>query len=190
MRGEGSVCGAGRQRYSPTAGPLLPRRLLTSPLATPQGGEEVDEDVMALEVTELVRRTRCTQCLVWAKSDAVVLGVKELAPKQHVGYVVMNETAAARAAGMGALMRLPAAEVIALHYGMASPAVVATARAGGKRVHAWTCNTAGMMRAAMDAGVDALVTNYPRRVVEALEARRAACAARRRRLQQQQQGAS
>ena len=37
-----------------------------------QAGEEVDEDVMAQEVVNLVRSTGCHQCLVWAKSDAVV----------------------------------------------------------------------------------------------------------------------
>lgn len=37
-----------------------------------QAGEEQDEDVMASEVADLVRRTACHQCLVWAKSDAVV----------------------------------------------------------------------------------------------------------------------
>ncbi len=37
-----------------------------------QAGEEVDEDAMAQAVVDLVRRTACRQCLVWAKSDAVV----------------------------------------------------------------------------------------------------------------------
>ena len=42
------------------------------PVASLQAGEELDEDVMAQEVVNLVRRTGCSQCLVWAKSDVVV----------------------------------------------------------------------------------------------------------------------
>ncbi len=51
--------------------------------------------------------------------------VKELLPGQPVGYVVMNETAAARAAGMHRLLRMPEAEVVALHFAMASQEVTA-----------------------------------------------------------------
>lgn len=167
--------------------------------------------------------------------------VKELLPGQPVGYVVMNETAAARTAGMHRLLRIAEAEVVALHYAMASQGVTAVgacatenppkphppalapnlppacsrssetaahplfssasgppvasavpgcgahvlgslrgcrsqrgasvapppapqrAHAARKRVHAWTANTAGMMRTVLDAGVDAVVTNHPQR---------------------------
>lgn len=152
----------------------------------------------------------------------------------------MNETAAARTAGMHRLLRIAEAEVVALHYAMASqgvtavgacaaenppkphpPALAPTSRphapgvlkppripcsaqqagrqlrllclavahglgflrgfrsqrgasvapppapqrahAARKRVHAWTANTAGMMRTVLDAGVDAVVTNHPQR---------------------------
>jgi hypothetical protein len=159
--------------------------------------------------------------------------VKGLAPALPVGYVVLNETAAARAAGSHSLLRLPAAEVVALHYAMASDGgVTAAARAAGKQVcagggaearpaflppapllavaaatlapplktaslcqlgrtparpahpsppapprqvHAWTANTAGMMRGVLDAGVDAVVTNHPRKLQAAIDSRVAAC---------------
>lgn len=48
---------------------------------------------------------------IWAKSDAVVQQVKRHLPHQRTGYVVMNETAAARADGMDRLLRLEAPEV-------------------------------------------------------------------------------
>ncbi|KAL4425242.1 hypothetical protein ABPG75_009258 [Micractinium tetrahymenae] len=150
-----------------------------------QAGEEVDEDVMAQEVVNLVQRIGCRQCLVWAKSDVVVRLVKELLPGQPVGYVVMNETAAARAAGMHRLLRMPGAEVVALHYAMATHQVTARVHAARKQAHAWTANTAGMMRAVLDAGVDAVVTNHPRRLADAIASRLRRCAAHQ---QQQQQG--
>ena len=186
-----------------------------------QGGEDVEEDVLAQEVENLVARTACRQCLVWAKSDLLVRLVKELDPAQAVGYVVLNETAAARAAGMHRLLRMPQAEVVALHFGMASAEVTQVggmawvggwaaavgalagwqavsmqtaqpcpplhrprpslappaqqAQAANKRVHAWTANTAGMMRAVLDAGVDAVVTNHPQKLAEALRSRLLRC---------------
>lgn len=66
---------------------------------------------MAQEMVDLVARTACRACLVWAKSDAVVRTVKELSPGVRVGYVVMNETAAARSRGMHHVLRMDEAEV-------------------------------------------------------------------------------
>ena len=112
----------------------LPQPLLAhAPTLDLQGGEDVEEDVMAQEVVNLIARTACRQCLVWAKSDLLIRLVKELDPLQAVGYVVLNETAAARAAGMHRLLRMPQAEVVALHFAMASAEVVqvGAGRAGG-----------------------------------------------------------
>ena len=53
--------------------PILPCLYLPLHL---QGGEDVEEDVMAQEVVNLVARTACRQCLVWAKSDLLVRLVK------------------------------------------------------------------------------------------------------------------
>ncbi len=39
------------------------------------------------------------RCLVWAKSDALVAAVKQLAPRLPVGYVVLNESAQVRGLG-------------------------------------------------------------------------------------------
>ncbi|GAB4815609.1 hypothetical protein N2152v2_008065 [Parachlorella kessleri] len=139
-----------------------------------QGGEEQDADVLAQQVVDLVSGQagcRGGRCLVWAKSDSLVAAVKELAPWLPVGYVVLNETAEARAAGMARLLRLPQAEVVALHHALASPATTAQARAAGKQVHAWTANTAEMMARVLEAGVDAVVTNHPRRLLAALASR-------------------
>jgi glycerophosphoryl diester phosphodiesterase len=52
---------------------------------------------------------------------------------------------------------------------------VQQAQAANRRVHAWTANTAGMMRAVLDAGVDAVVTNHPQKLAEALRSRLLRC---------------
>lgn len=54
-----------------------------------------------------------------------------------------------------------------------------------RQVHAWTANTAGMMRAVLDAGVEAVVTNHPRKLQEAVDSRLLRCRQQR---QEQQQG--
>ncbi|PRW33921.1 glycerophosphodiester phosphodiesterase GDPD4 isoform X1 [Chlorella sorokiniana] len=145
---------------------------------TSKGGED-DSKALAAQLVDLVAQTGCSQCLVWAKSDALVKQVKELSPDQPVGYIVMNETAAAREAGMHRLLRLPRAEVAALHHSMASGEVMQKLHAAGQRVHAWTANTAGMMRAVLDAGVYAVVTDHPRHLLAALEARLHICRSRK-----------
>ncbi len=60
-----------------------------------QGGEDVDGGVLARQVVDLLATLPACQgrCLVWAKSDALVAAVKQLAPLMPVGYVVLNETA-------------------------------------------------------------------------------------------------
>lgn len=53
----------------------------------PQSGQPTDELAMAEALVGLVSATRCTNCLIWAKSDRVVRRVLELSPGawQRVG---------------------------------------------------------------------------------------------------------
>lgn len=68
------------------------------------------------------------------------------------------------------------AQVLAVHHEMLTPAVVAAARAAGKRVHAFVADTPATAAAVLAAGVDGIVTNWPQRVA-AMSARLAACCA-------------
>lgn len=77
----------------------------------PQEGRPTDEALVAQEVADLVDRLGCRRCMAWSKSDAVVARIKAASPELRVGYVVVNETAAHRAAGLDRLLRLPSAEV-------------------------------------------------------------------------------
>ena len=61
-------------------------------------------------MADLVDRLGCRRCMAWSKSDAVVSHIKAASPELRVGYVVVNETAAQRAAGLDRLLRLPSAE--------------------------------------------------------------------------------
>ncbi len=66
------------------------------------------------------------------------------------------------------------AQVLAVHHAMLTPAVVAAARAAGKRVHAVVADTPGTAAAVLAAGVDGVVTSWPRRIA-LMAARLAAC---------------
>ena len=108
-----------------------------------QGEQDVDTDEVAQAVLDVVRSTSCGACLVWAKADAVIVSLKERFPEQRAGYIVMNDTAAARAAGLHLPNRMPHVEALGVHYAMVDPVLVADAQSRGKQVLAWTANTVG-----------------------------------------------
>lgn len=60
------VCHA-QQGHRPPA-----HRSTTPPHTPAQGGNEEGVEELAAEVLDLVERTRCSQCLLWSKSDALV----------------------------------------------------------------------------------------------------------------------
>ncbi|GLC45658.1 hypothetical protein PLESTB_001319400 [Pleodorina starrii] len=78
-----------------------------------QAGRPLDELEIAEALVDLVAVTRCTNCLIWAKSDRVVRRVLELSPGQRTGYIVMNETEESRQLGMHHPLRFSAATVTA-----------------------------------------------------------------------------
>ena len=80
-----------------------------------------------------------------------------------------------RARGWDEPLRSPGHKTAAVHYAMTSPALTARLHAAGKRVFAWTVNSPHMMQRALDAGVDAIVTNHPVQVREVFLKRRAPC---------------
>lgn len=62
-----------------------------------------------------------------------------------------------------------------MHHELVTEESVDEAHESGKLVHAWTANTAAMMVAMLDAGADAIVTNYPERLRQAIQQRLVKC---------------
>lgn len=140
--------------------------------------ESEEAETMAQAVFDTLRSIKCgKRCMIWAKSDKIAASVKALDSAQRVGLVVMNETNAARAAGMDKPLRLGSLgiEVAGVHYGMANHELAHQLRSAQREVHVWTANSASMMRIALDAGPDAVVTNHPKKLIAALRARAEAC---------------
>ena len=53
-----------------------------------------------------------------------------------------------------------------MHHAAASAAATAAAHAAGKQVYVWTANTPAMVRAALSAAADAVVTDFPAMATE------------------------
>ncbi|KAG1681595.1 hypothetical protein FOA52_014103 [Chlamydomonas sp. UWO 241] len=140
-----------------------------------EGGLPTDEDAISEQLVRLVHETGCTNCLIWAKSDRVVQTIKALSPGQRTGYIVMNETVAARSERMHEPLRMEGPEVVGMHHGMVDAYHVDLLRRAGKQLHTWTINDPALLRQVLDEGVDALVTNFPRQAIEAIETLLEAC---------------
>jgi glycerophosphoryl diester phosphodiesterase len=62
-----------------------------------------------------------------------------------------------------------AADEAALHFSLATRRTVAALHEGGLSVSAWTANNRVVMRRLITAGVDSIMTNFPDRLVSALD---------------------
>ncbi|GIL69745.1 hypothetical protein Vretimale_10238 [Volvox reticuliferus] len=67
--------------------------------------------------------------------------------------------------------------VVGVHFAMAEPQLLEQLHGAGKQMFVWTINQAEVLRAVLDVGVDALVTNYPLTALAAIESRLAKCGA-------------
>jgi hypothetical protein len=76
-----------------------------------QAGQPTDGPRLAELVAQMLVRTGCDNCLVWAKSDALVAAVKALLPGQRCGYVLLAPSPEARRMGLDRPLRTLEAEV-------------------------------------------------------------------------------
>lgn len=135
-----------------------------------------DEEMLTELLIHVVHETGCSNCLVWAKSDRVVQLVKQLSPGQRTGYIVMNETEAVRKEGMHVPLRIQDSEVVGMHHAMVDGFHLDLLHKAGQQLYSWTINDIGLMRRMLDIGVDAIVTNQPKAVTQAIERRLDQCA--------------
>jgi glycerophosphoryl diester phosphodiesterase len=92
---------------------------------------------------------------------------RPLPSAMRAGFVLMNDSVAARQAGMHRLGgRLPGTAVVAAHWAIADEALVAAARRRGLAVFGWTANEPHMADALLRAGVAAIITDEPDMVAE------------------------
>lgn len=135
----------------------------------------------ATAVAAAVRAAGCSECIVWSRDDGVVAELVAALGGRQAGFVLMNESEAARAAGMGSLQGRPRtarASATAAHWPLVDGALVGAARRRGVRVFGWTANEGRMADPLVLAGAHAIVTDHPAMVqARVAELRGATCGA-------------
>jgi len=102
-------------------------------------------------------------CLVTSFDHAIVDEIKERNPTLKVGYIFGKGT-------YSLTVFDGSADVLSVHHKIVDREFIATARACRKEVHAWTVNTKTAMKRMLDVGVDVIITNFPDRLQQVMEA--------------------
>lgn len=138
-------------------------------------GPPLGSDGFAGMLLDAIADSGCEECLIWAKEDGIVREVVHLGHGPRAGFVLMNETAAARSSGMHKLSRMNGATVVAAHWTMVDAELVRAAKARGLRVYGWTANEQHMVDPLVQAAVAAIVTDDPALVASRVAALRETC---------------
>jgi glycerophosphoryl diester phosphodiesterase len=123
-------------------------------------------DGLVEKTVELVRKHVMADKVFAISFDHFALRrVKELEPAIACGALF-----AARPVDGPAIARACRADALLPHWAFATRDVVDQAHAAGIAVSVWTCNDDHAIDAALSAGVDAIATDYPDRVIARLAA--------------------
>ena len=103
-----------------------------------------------------------SQCIVTSLSRRALDEVERLNPRLERGYIVFQT--------MGSIERINTGYVM-LKADLATPLALMAAHDAGMEIHVWTVNDATRMSFMIDRGVDGILTDYPKTLVEVLEQR-------------------
>ncbi|KAI7745910.1 hypothetical protein M8C21_005538 [Ambrosia artemisiifolia] len=116
------------------------------------------EKGLAHDLISVVKRTQCNNCVIWAKSDNLVLDVILQSSDMTVGYIVMmNFSTGVRTK----LLRMRAADVVGIYHGLVDESVVKILHRRKKKVYAWTVDDEAAMHKMLNENVDAIITSDP-----------------------------
>ncbi|KAG9457057.1 hypothetical protein H6P81_001565 [Aristolochia fimbriata] len=121
-------------------------------------GPPLYEKGLAADVLSLIAKTRCENCLVWAKSDLLGRDVIKLSPGVPVGYIVMIEPSTGVRSN---LLRMRDAKVAGVYHPLIDEKLMSIMRRASKRVYAWTVDDKESMLKLLQNRVDAIVTSNP-----------------------------
>ncbi|KAI3785401.1 hypothetical protein L1987_44519 [Smallanthus sonchifolius] len=116
------------------------------------------EKGLAHDLISVVKRTQCNNCVIWAKSDNLVLDVILQSSDMTVGYIVMmNFSTGIRSK----LLRMRVADVVGIYHGLVDESVVKILHRRKKKVYAWTVDDEAGMHKMLHENVDAIITSDP-----------------------------
>ncbi|XP_044511894.1 glycerophosphodiester phosphodiesterase GDPD4 isoform X2 [Mangifera indica] len=121
-------------------------------------GPPMYEKGLAKDILSVVQRTRCKNCLVWAKSDNLVRDIIRLSSDVTVGYIVMVDP---KTGIRNNLLRIKKAKVVGVYHPLIDGKLVSILRRRNKKVYSWTVDDEDLMRKMLYEGIDAIVTSDP-----------------------------
>lgn len=144
-------------------------------------------DVMVKKIVQTLRESGCgARCLIWGKSDDLILRFRRLDASLRLGIVAKNETKEDLSLGYDRVDRLleENISVIAMHHAMLlkkssaqmdQTDYIREAKRFGRSVRVWTADAPWMMSNALNGLPEAIVTSKPRLLLQAIQERRTAC---------------
>ena len=121
-----------------------------------------ERDVARLVVDTIRRKKFENECIVTSFGHQVADEIKTLAPELQVGYIFGRED------HHEGVFTGPV-DLLSANHHLVDADFMQKARAAGKQVHAWTVNEKPLMRRLLTLGVDAIITNYPDRLMEVVK---------------------
>ncbi|CAA0837703.1 Glycerophosphodiester phosphodiesterase GDPD4 [Striga hermonthica] len=135
-------------------------------------GPPLYEKGLAKDILSIVEKTKCKNCLVWAKSDSLARDLIKLSIDTMVGYIVMIDgTTGSRMK----LLRMRGAGVVGVYHPLIDEQLVKVLHRRKKKVYAWTVDEDEAMQKMLLEGVDAVVTSNPSRLQRVMQDVRTEC---------------
>ncbi|KAL5843160.1 hypothetical protein ACOSQ4_009118 [Xanthoceras sorbifolium] len=116
------------------------------------------EKGLAQDILSVVERTKCKNCIVWAKSDNLVRDIIKLSPNATVGYIVMFDQSTGFRTN---LLRMKKARVVGVYHPLIDEKLVSILHGRNKKLYAWTVDDVDSMQKMLRERVDGVVTSNP-----------------------------
>ncbi|CBI17004.3 hypothetical protein VitviT2T_029251 [Vitis vinifera] len=116
------------------------------------------EKGLAKDILSAVKGTKCSNCVVWAKSDSLSRDVIKLSSDVTVGYIVMKDPSTGARTN---LLRMKAAGIVGVYHPLIDEKLVRILHGRNKKVYAWTVDDEASMQRMLVERVDAMVTGNP-----------------------------
>ncbi|KAL8162341.1 hypothetical protein V2J09_013830 [Rumex salicifolius] len=121
-------------------------------------GPPLYEKGLAESILSVLKRTQCTNCIIWAKSDNIVRDVIRLSPNTTAGYIVMKD---GHSGTRSYLTRITKAGVAGVYHPLIDENLIRVLHGRNKKVYAWTVDDAASMENMLSKQVDGVVTSNP-----------------------------
>ncbi|XP_073059766.1 glycerophosphodiester phosphodiesterase GDPD4 [Primulina eburnea] len=135
-------------------------------------GPPMYEKELAKDIISVVERTKCKNCIVWAKSDSLVRDIIRLSMNIKVGYIVMMDLLTGTRTN---LLRMRNAEVVGVYHHLIDEKVVGILHGRNKKVYGWTVDDEESMKKMLLEHVDAVVTSNPSLLHRVMQDTRTRC---------------